>query len=834
MTDVTRREILESASSGTLVAGLSPAFAGTSVADQAAPAAWRSPRTRHLLDFGWKFALGHAADVSKDFGFGAHQRAFAKQGMRVADAASAEYDDTSWADVQVPHDWAIDLPFTPSSGVVPEWDPRADHGFKPIGREFPATSIGWYRKRFVLGPDDIGRRISLEFDGVFRDALVMLNGYVVAQNASGYAPFRADITDFANYDGPNVLVVRVDASHGEGWFYEGAGIYRHVWLVKTAPVYLPQWGLFVSPKVKGTDAELQITAEVANDSAAEIRVQVISEVIDAAGAVVAKTSSSVRVESGVMAVVEMRGRIPKAQRWSIERPYLYRLRTTLSVGGSIVDGDEVTFGVRTIHFDPERGFFLNGEHVKLLGTCNHQDHAGVGAALPDALQAFRIARLKEMGSNAYRAAHNPPTPELLDACDRLGMLVIDETRAMSSSPEAISQLERLVRRDRNHPCVIMWSICNEEQAHQGTPRGERIGSSMRRAVLALDDSRPLTAALDQGWGEGVSKVVEVLGFNYRTDQMEDYHRRVPTQSLIGSETASTVCTRGEYVRDDVRHILPAYDREHPWWATTSAFWWKIVDARPYIAGGFIWTGFDYRGEPTPFNQFPSISSYFGVFDTCGFPKDNYYYYRAWWRPDLPQLHLLPHWNWPDKIGQDIEVWVHTNLDEVELLVNGVSVGRKSVTKNEHVAWFVPYAPGRIEAIGYRAGAVVQTARRVTAGPPARLVVTADSTVLHADAEDCAVIAVEVVDAAGVPVPTANNLVSFKTGAGLRVIGVGNGNPTSLEADRADKRRAFNGLCAAIVQAGDRPGMVEVTASAPGLASGTVTIDLRSARRRAFA
>ncbi|MEJ0058533.1 MAG: glycoside hydrolase family 2 TIM barrel-domain containing protein [Terricaulis sp.] len=356
----------------------------------------------------------------------------------------------------------------------------------------------------------------------------------------------------------------------------------------------------------------------------------------------------------------LEGALTTARLWSVDDPHLYQLRTEIWENGALVDAMEASFGIRTIRFDPERGFFLNEQPLKLLGTCNHQDHAGVGAALPDALQYFRIRKLKEMGSNAYRAAHNPPTPELLDACDRLGMLVIDETRPMTSTPEGLSQLARMVKRDRNHPSIILWSIGNEEQGQQGTPRGARIARSMRETIEAIDGTRPLTAALDGGWGDGVSPIVDVLGFNYRTHLMEEYHARVPGQPIIGSETASTVSTRGEYARDDARHILPAYDREHPWWATTSEFWWKIVATRPYIAGGFIWTGFDYRGEPTPFNQFPSISSYFGVLDTCGFEKDNFYYYKAWWSPE-PLLHLLPHWNWAGREGQEIEVWAHSNL-----------------------------------------------------------------------------------------------------------------------------------------------------------------------------
>jgi len=781
-----------------------------------------TPRERLLMDFDWRFSLGHASDIARDFGFGLNQRTFAKQGVNVAAAAAVDFDDSGWRRLRLPHDWAIELPFVPSTGIVPEWDPRADHGFKPLGREHPETSVGWYRKRFDIPASDIGKRISIEFDGVFRDCLVMINGYVIARNESGYAPFRVDVTDFLNYGEANVLAVRVDATLGEGWFYEGAGIYRHVWLVKTAPLHVPQWGVFVRAAPGDGGANLLIDVEAANESDAPRACDVRCLVRDADGRVVAETRSTTQVEGWDKIVVQQRAHVAGARLWSIETPYLYDLRAELWADGVLVDALSTSFGVRTIRFDAQQGFFLNEQPLKLLGTCNHQDHAGVGSALPDALQDFRIRKLREMGSNAYRAAHNPPTPEVLDACDRLGMLVIDETRMMTSSPEGMDQLDRLVRRDRNHPCVILWSIGNEEQAQQGTERGARIARRMCQRVNELDETRLTTAALDSNFGDGISPVVDVLGFNYRTHLMAEYHARAPNQPILGSETGSTVCTRGEYVRDDGRHVLPAYDREHPWWASTAEAWWTIAVDQPFNAGGFIWTGFDYRGEPTPFNQFPSISSYFGVMDTCGFPKDNYYYYKAWWS-DAPVLHLLPHWDWQSREGQEIEVWCHSNLDRVELFLNGASLGAREVQRNRHVEWRVPYAPGILEARGYRAGELVLTTRRETAGPAARLVLTADRAALAGDGEDCAVVTVQVQDAQGRIVPRADHPVSFAlTGPGA-IIGVGNGNPTSLEPDQATQRRAFNGLCMAIVQTRKAGGRIRITASAPGLRPASLSL-----------
>jgi beta-galactosidase len=501
--------------------------------------------------------------------------------------------------------------------------------------------------------------------------------------------------------------------------------------------------------------------------------------------------------------------------WSVQTPNLYRLETQILVDGAVVDRYATPFGVRTIRFDPERGFFLNGVSVKLKGTCNHQDHAGVGVALPDRLHEFRIERLKSMGSNAYRSAHNPPAPALLDACDRLGMLVIDENRRMSSDPESLDELERMIRRDRNRPSVILWSIGNEEP-HQGNETGARIATTMKRLIERLDGTRLITEAMDAGWGDGVTRVLDVVGFNYRTQQMDAFHARFPQIPLIGTETGSTVTTRGVYVRDKQRQFPTAYDTEAPWWASTAEGWWPYVDARPYIAGGFIWTGFDYRGEPTPFNRWPSVASYFGVLDSCGFPKDAYYYYKGWW-DNAPQAHLLPHWTWPGREGQPIDVWCYANVERVDLLLNGRSLGVKDVVKDGHLAWTVPYAPGVLEARGYRGGRLVVRDRRETAGPPSRLALTADRARLKGDGADVAVVSVEVLDAQGRPAPTAADRVTFDVSGAGDLIGVGNGDPTSHEADKASTRSMFNGLCMALIQSRVGGGSrIRVVATAPGL------------------
>jgi beta-galactosidase len=720
-----------------------------------------------------------------------------------------KFDDSSWQDVVVPHDWAAALPFA-AGPPVKDSDRGAAHGFKAIGRDFPENSIGWYRIAIDITAADKGRRIWIEFDGVFRDSIIFVNGYDVVRNESGYAPFSVPIDDYLDYDGgPNVVTVRCDASLGEGWFYEGAGIYRNVELVRADPVHIPQWGVVVTSKVSPNGATVRVSTEVVNSSDqavnAMLRLTLVSSdswTIEAAGA-----ARSISLAAGERGTFEQQEQLPGPRLWSIETPHLYIARIELlATDGRLIDDVDTRFGIRTARFDPERGFFLNGKPVKLLGTANHQDHAGVGTAIPDQLHQWRVSKLKEMGSNAWRSAHNPPAQSLLSSCDEMGMLMICEQRINSSSIEALFELERMIRRDRNHPCVIAWSLGNEEP-HQATERGARINAELQDEVRRLDPTRPTTFAMDQGWDNGVGRVVDVLGFNYRTDQIEAYHHRHPEQPVIGTETGSTVATRGEYANDKTRHLVRAYDSEHPWWATTAEEWWTIVADRPYIAGGFVWTGFDYRGEPTPFDTLPSISSQFGILDTCGFPKDNYYYYRAWWRPDQPLVHLLPHWNWPGKQGQPIEVWVHGNTDEVELKLNGRSLGRKRMPRNRHLVWSVPYEPGRIEAIGYNGGRASGRDARETSGPPHAVRLTLDRRISKSG--EVVIANAEVVDAEARLVPTADNLLQFKAAGGM-VIGVGNGNPNSLEEDVATQRRAFNGLAQAIVRVGRGPVDISVT------------------------
>ena len=831
MDNWTRREFLKTGiAASTGASSLLPATGRLTFAQNNTPAPPQepsssgSPRERLLFDFGWRFHCGNAQDPSLDFNYG-REREYAKTGdfflrqsgsrPRRPGPSSPAFDDADWQAIDLPHDWAVKLPFREDRWLT-------EHGSKPLGRTYPATSIGWYRRVFDIPQSDVGRRLSIEFDGVFRDSMVALNGNFLGRNLSGYAPFRYDITDHANYGGKNVLVVRADATEYEGWFYEGAGIYRHVWLVKTGPVHVPQWGTFVISNLQGGAATLTISTEVSNEAGADATCQVVSTVLNGAGKVVATDrSATVSIPGWKQRATQQQINVGSPALWSIEQPNLYSLVTTIEVAGAVVDRYETPFGIRTILFDADKGFLLNGKPVKIKGTCNHQDHAGVGSALPDRLQYYRIAKLKEMGSNGYRTSHNPPTPEVLDACDRLGMVALDETRMFSSVPEALSQLSRLVRRDRNHPSVVFWSTGNEEP-EQSTERGARMCATMKRLVRRLDPTRPITQAMNDGWGQGISAVLDVQGFNYHhAPQIDAFHQKFPKQPTTGTEVGSTVSTRGIYVDDKEKGYVSAYDVNYPPWASTAEEWWQTYDQRQFLSGGFVWTGFDYRGEPTPYG-WPCINSHFGLMDTCGFPKDNYFYYQAWWS-GKPVLHLFPHWNWAGQEGQEIEVWCHSNLESIELFLNGKSLGSQKMNRDSHLAWKVKYAPGVLEARGYRGGELALTAKRETTGEPTKIVLRPDREKIAADGEDVSLIEVHVVDSQGRLVPVAENEITFQVSGTGKIIGVGNGNPSSHEPDKASKRQAFNGLCVALVQATKLAGEINLQAASPGLEPATAVI-----------
>jgi beta-galactosidase len=764
-----------------------------------------SPREHLSLDANWKFHLGD------DWPDALHLE---NSGTGSGPAAE-RFADPYWRVVNLPHDWAVELPF----------DQAADgsHGFKALGGRYPTNSVAWYRRTFELPREDGGKRIWLAFDGVFRDATVWINGWCVRHHEGGYYPFREDITDVVHFGGQNSVAVRVDATKTEGWFYEGAGLYRHVWLDKTAPVAIAPDGIFVHTEFRNNVPEgvvgICIETCLVNNSMKPTNglpaahVFITHELVAPEGKSLVKTTpeSAYGFNEPGNGQIEHRQSIrvfPKAPvreeqlqlatnpdypetsqvasdvaLWSPENPKLYKLITTVSVDDQVVDRKETLFGIRTVGFDPTNGFLLNGKHYELYGTCNHQDHAGVGAAIPDALQEFRVKRLKEFGCNAYRTSHNPPTPELLDACDRLGMLIMDESRLMGSDSGNLQKWDDQIRRDRNHPSVAIWCIANEQFMVQDTPQAANVAVTMQAYVKRLDPSRPVTyAAPEDDVFRGINSVIEVRGWNYHYGpQMDKYHAAHPRQPNVGTEQASVVGTRGIYTNDSSRGYVTAYDILRTGWNTTAEGWWSFFADRPWLSGAFVWTGFDYRGEPTPY-WWPCINSHFGILDTCGFPKDVFYYYQSWWTTNTV-LHLAPHWNWPGREGQEMLVQVLSNCKQVELFLNGASLGKQTMKPNSKLSWQVKYAPGTLSAKGFdAAGGVIAETRVETTGDATQIQLTPDRKSINADGEDVAIFTVAAQDARGRVVPVAQNKVHFAVEGAGKILGVGNGDPSCHEPD----------------------------------------------------
>lgn len=730
-------------------------------------------REHLLMDLGWRFALGHAFNPEKDFDHGTgYFSFFTKTGFGDGPAAPG-FDDRAWRVIDLPHDWAVELPFDSTAGY--------SHGYKAIGRDFPGNSVGWYRKKFFIPESDLGRQIVVEFDGVHRNSMLWINGFYIGEEHSGYSSFQYDITDYLNYGEDNVIAVRVDATMEEGWFYEGAGIYRHVWLTKTSPLHVAQYGTFVTSEIKGDIAIITARTSINNETQKEANFDIIQEVKDSSGKTVATEEiKGIFLEADGMEEYTCRIKIKNPKLWSVSSPYLYKLHTSVRWGGKLVDNYVTTFGIRSIRFDPDEGFFLNGKHVLLKGTNNHQDHAGVGTAIPDALQEFRIARLKKMGANAYRCSHNPPTPELLDACDKLGMLVLDENRLMGSSPEHFEQMMRLILRDRNHPCVIAWSLGNEEWAIEGNVKGERITSTMQDFAHRLDSTRPTTVASSGGWGNGVSVPIEVMGFNYLVQgDIDEFHKEFPGKPGMGTEETTGAGTRGIYEDDFENGHMAQMDRTSEEASIERGI--KYYNARNFLAGLFFWTGFDYRGESSPL-EWPAVSSRYGILDLCGFPKDVFYYLQSVWT-DETVLHIFPHWNWKEEKKDKVNVWAYSNCDEVELFVNGKSLGKKPMEELSHIEWNVGYKPGGLLARGYKDGKEIVTRRLETTGKPSVIRLIPDRSTIKADGEDVSVITVLLEDEKGRVVPTADNEISFTIKGEGKIIGVGNGNSASHEADQ---------------------------------------------------
>ena len=746
-------------------------------------------RERINFDDDWQFAFGNAASPEKDFGCGTEYFNYLTKAASIHNEGpyAAKFDASGWKKIDLPHDWVVDLPYAAEASH--------SHGYKTVGYEYPETSVGWYRKTFNIPAEDYGKHIWLQFDGIFRDARIWVNGFYLGHEPSGYATQTYDISEYLNYGGENLLCVRADATLEEGWFYEGAGIYRHVWLNKASKVHVEPFGTFVYASDDLGILHIETTVRNMANSPASYRLR--HTLFDAAGI----SAGSCEIDGITLPAKDSHNttaaiKLENPHLWSCETPYLYTVVTETFVDGNIVDSYKTTTGIRHIEFHPDRGFLLNGEVVKLKGVNIHQDHAGVGSGIPDGLQEWRLMQLKKFGCNAYRSSHNPMTPELLDACDRLGILVVEENRLTGINREHMDLLERMIRRDRNHPSVILWSAGNEEWGLEWNEFGRRIAESMREYCHRFDPTRMMTVASSSG--PTIIEPADVAGYNYILQNPVEQHRAdYPQRCAFGSEETTGCGTRGVYF-DSNDGRMKAINRAPQ--GPDSLYncierGWKFYAERPYLAGVFYWTGFDYRGEPNPLS-FPATGSEFGILDYCGFPKDEAFYLKSWWTEE-PVLHILPHWNLEGHEGENVSVWVYSNCDEVQLIVNGRKLERKAMPENGHLEWDAVYRPGYVKAVGYKGGRKVMEARIDTAGEPVNAVWTYETV------GDITVANVEMQDAKGRFVPTACVDLEFTAPEGTEILGWGNGDPAFQLTERTEanslKITTFNGLAQVILQ-----------------------------------
>jgi beta-galactosidase len=764
-----------------------------------------------------------------------------------AAAKESSFNDSRWRKLNVPHDWSIEGDFSKDH-------PTTFHqGALPAG-------IGWYRKTFTLPVSSRNKQVYINFDGVYRNSEVWINGHYLGKRPYGYSSFRYDITSHLNFGKePNLIAVRVDnAAQPSSRWYTGSGIYRKVWLEMTAPVAIDQWGIFVTtPEVTNDRAVVKVQYQIRNHTAANQRVRLVHKIYDASGKLVESIEPSEEIlirnplAKGIAEV-----EISKPKLWSVASPYLYKLKTTIFQNGKSIDTYQTDFGIRSFYFDAAKGFFLNHQPLKILGVCNHHDLGALGAAFNTRAAERQLEILKAMGCNAIRTAHNPPASELLELCDRMGFLVMDEAFDMWKKRKNRfdynvdfdawhkQDVADMVKRDRNHPSIIAWSIGNEIR-EQFDSTGLTITKELVDIVKNLDTTRPVTCALTENFPEKNfiyrSGALDLLGFNYKQDAYTDLPKRFPGQKFIAAETASALETRGYYempsdsnrvwppdskskIHGNADHTASAYDNTYAYWGDTHEDSWNAVKKHDFISGVFVWAGFDFLGEPVPY-EWPSRSSYYGIIDLAGFPKDVYYMYRSEWT-SKPVLHIFPHWNWTE--GQEVDVWAYyNNADEVELFLNGKSLGtRKKTGDSLHVMWRVSYVPGTIKAVSRRNGRVVLTKEVKTAGKPSRIQLTADRKILKADGNDLSFITVKVLDEKGNVVPAADNLIQFRVKGNGIIAGVDNGNPVSMEPFKTDHRKAFNGQCLVIVQSNTSKGNIAVEASASGLQSTSILLTVK--------
>jgi len=758
-------------------------------------------RVNYLMDMDWRFRRDDI--VTEEQRSTEHNVVYnrVKTGNVPGPASKRAFDDSTWDRVDLPHDYIRESAFSPTA--------IRNHGYREL-------HDGWYRKTFKVDPAHAGKHAMLVFEGISTSSVIYLNGSVMERSYSLYSEIAVDVTDRLFFDRVNTLAVFTRGDDIEGWWYEGAGIYRHVRLFVKELLHIAHNGIWAKPVLLDKAANLWnvvLETTLENSGFAPVRGTVRARLYDGEdliSEVTAVADCPADGQSAVTAILPVTGPC----RWDVDDPKLYRLQVELLDGETVLDEDATRIGFRTFHMDPDKGFFLNDRPLKIKGTCNHQDHAGVGVAVPDSIQYYRIRRLKEMGCNAYRCSHNPPAREILDACDEMGMIVMDENRTFEARPDAIRNLEMLIRRDRNHPCVFFYSLFNEEPL-QNSIEGRAIFRRLKSHILKLDDTRLITGAInDMIHANGTGAEMDVLGRNYAPGSIETLHRQYPDKPILGTENNSAVTTRGCYRTDPEAHVLSNYDEEAVPWGQTIRENWKYVRNNDAFAGIFVWTGFDYRGEPTPY-LFPSHSSQFGILDTCGFPKDAYYFTQAVFT-DTPMLHILPHWNWTP--GEVVRVMTVTNCDEVELFLNGKSLGRRTSDVCEQNEWRVSFEPGTLSAVAYRNGNVVATAEQKTAGAPVAIRLIPDRTSIGNAGQDTVPVRVSAVDVNGVEVPTADHLIRFEIAGDGFVAGVGNGDPNSMEADHLPMRKLYCGLCQVLVTAGIGAKELTLRASAEGLAS----------------
>ena len=763
----------------------------------------------------------------------------------VLGAEQPSFPDASWRALDLPHDWSIE-------GQFSDTNPAG-----PAGGALPG-GIGWYRKSFVAPRSDSGKVVFVEFDGVYRNSEVWINGRSLGKRPYGYSSFRYELTPHLHFGARNVIAVRVDNSQqpNSRW-YSGSGIYRHVRLVTSGPVHVDQWGTYITTPIVSIDsARVSIRTIIRNEAHVERAVQLRTTVYDSAGRDVAARSRDVRVPADSVAEFQQELTLPRATLWSLERPYLYRVVTRVRCDTSPCDEYHTTLGVRSAEFRADSGFFLNGRHVKIRGICLHHDLGALGAAVNTRAIERQLEIMKAMGANALRTSHNPPAPELLDLTDRMGFIVLDEAFDMWKKEKTkydyhldwdawhARDLSDMVRRDRNHPSVFLWSIGNEvmEQWTDGDSTAAPIARELAGIVHALDPTRPVTQAANNGSPKNPvfhAGALDLLGHNYHHEVWSEFPTQYPGAKFIITEAMSALNSRGVYAfrSDSVFDYhtpyekdkgpqppkdgrLSSYDNSHAFWGSLHETSLRLFERYPFLSGMFIWQGIDYLGEPTPY-EWPARSSYFGVADLAGFPKDPFYLYQSVWT-ERPMLHVFPHWNW--HAGDTVDVWAYTNAEEVELFLNGVSLGvQRKPEIVSHAVWRVAYAPGTLRGVARTARRVIATDEVHTAGPPARIALTADRARITADGDDLSFITVTIQDRAGVPVPNAEPMVRFRIGGAARIVGVDNGDAMSHTSFQAHQVRLFNGKALVIVRAGTTPGTATLTAEADGLQPAIVTL-----------